>query len=102
MIPEALGRELHDRSTRGERLSGEEEVRLQEWYAQWDQKEQMMLKNPALNGNLRELRAQVATVLSQLVAVSQRIDSLAKENEALRQEVSTLYDQLHQRSTQSA
>lgn len=39
MVPDELGKQLHDRVTRGEALTAEEQAQLEDWYATQDRAE---------------------------------------------------------------
>ncbi len=43
MVSDNVGQRLHDRATRGESLSSEEQAQLNEWYAEQDRAEAKML-----------------------------------------------------------
>lgn len=92
-----IGLELHDRATRGEVLTSEEEEQLASWYAQQDAAESQYLSQSQTESLLVELQDQVKSTLAQLTTVSQRIQQVAHENETLRQEISLLQQQVAQR-----
>ncbi len=99
MNAELSVQELHDRITRGLSLSPAEQVRLAAWYVEQDEAEQLLLK-PAEKGNtIGVIQAQIRTVLTQLLTVTQRIQELNEQNESLRRETTMLKQQLAQRST---
>jgi hypothetical protein len=93
---------LHDRATRGERLSADEQAALETWYAQQDQAESQLLLAQAPPETLEHLRAQVATAAAQLETVSQRIREVLDQNEQTRHEIALLQRQLSQHSTDRA
>lgn len=94
MISDELGRQLHDQATRGEELTTTEKKQLENWYALQDSAESSLLKSASAEPNISELRTQVEVVLSQLSAVTQRIQQVAAENEMLRREIAALHQQL--------
>jgi hypothetical protein len=94
MVSDELGRELHDRATRGIPLSAHEQSALQEWYAHYDQCETATLAQAAPRGDLVKLRQDVDAALAQLQGVTHRVQVLAGENETLKQEIVTLQRQL--------
>ena len=47
MIPDEIGQKLHDRATRGETLTAEEQEQLRHWYAHHDQEEMAQLQRRA-------------------------------------------------------
>ena len=94
MISDELGIQLHDRVTRGEQLTNEEQKQLENWYALQDSHESSLLKSANSEPDVSELRAQVEIVLSQLTAITQRIQQVTAENEILRREIAVLHQQL--------
>ena len=94
MVSDELGRELHDRATRGMPLSAAEQAALQEWCALHDQRETATLAQAAPWGDLVKLRQDVDVALVQLQGVTHRVRVLAGENETLKQEIATLQRQL--------
>ena len=91
MMEDAVGRELHDRATRGLALAPEEQARLDEWYRQKDAEEARMLEASAAPAipPLETLREEVEAVLSRLTKVTERVEALSQENERLRRELET-------------
>jgi peptidoglycan hydrolase CwlO-like protein len=103
MVSDELGKQLHDRATRGKSLSTEEQAQLEAWYAVQDRVEMEELGMNATTKTAASLQIQIDAVLSQLTTVTQRIQKITEENEALRREIATLQRQLAQRtSPQSA
>jgi hypothetical protein len=96
MVSDELGLKLHDRATRGERLTAEEQAQLEAWYAAQDRAEmaQLGLIEPARD--LAALQAQVDLATAQVATISKRIQKLAAANAALRREVSMLRRRLAQ------
>ena len=89
-----LARQLHDRATRGELLSAEERALLDQWYARQDREESAALAATVPPASAAALQAQVDAALAQLVTATQRIQTLAAENEAVRKEIADLQRQL--------
>lgn len=103
MISDNLAKQLHDRATRGESLSAEEQAQLENWYAREDDAENKVLGLAATEKTLAPLHAQVDDALAQLMTVVRRIQEVATENESLRREIATLRRQLaHLLTPQSA
>jgi len=92
-----LGRQLHDRATRGDTLTKDEQEQLRRWYAEQDQEETALLASAVIPGDLAALQTQVQRVTAQVVAQAQRIQALAAENAQLRQEVAALHRLLSER-----
>jgi peptidoglycan hydrolase CwlO-like protein len=94
MISDELGIQLHERATRGEVLTTGEQKQLENWYALQDSAESSLLKSATAEPDVSELRSQVEVVLSQLTAITQRIQQVTLENEKLRREIAALHQQL--------
>jgi hypothetical protein len=96
MNPNERARQLHDKATRGALLAPAEQAQLQEWYARQDEQERTLLTQPA-SPTVPALQAQIDAAIAQLGAITQQIQRLAAENEAVRQEVAVLRRQLTDR-----
>ena len=87
MVSDELGKQLHDRATRGETLSAEEQRQLDIWYTAQDYAEMAMLTLDTATKTVTSLQTQVDSVLIQLGIVTKQIQEIAEENEVLRKEV---------------
>jgi histidinol dehydrogenase len=98
MVSDELGKQLHDRATRGEALSAQERASLETWYAAQDRVEMdaLDLTTPE---TVAILQAQVDSVLEQLETAARRIQELAQENDRLRGEIATLHRRLAQQAS---
>jgi septal ring factor EnvC (AmiA/AmiB activator) len=96
MISDKRGMQLHDRATMGELLTADEQVQLEDWYAQKDAEEAAMLGITNQPDQREQLRAQIQVGLAQIQAVTQSIRQVSEENEGLRQEIATLQQRLSQ------
>jgi len=94
MVSDDLAKQLHDRATRGELLSAEEQAQLENWYALQDSAESHALGMTAAEETAATLRSQVDAALVQLITVTKRVQEIAAENEALRREIIALRRQL--------
>lgn len=94
MISDDLGKVLHDRSTRGEALSDEEQLQLERWYEDQDNLESNILVTTPDEKTIAKLQAQIEVALNQLISITNRIQEVASENELLRQEINSLRHQL--------
>jgi len=94
MISDDLAKQLHDKATRDEPLSAEEQTQLEKWYALQDNAESKVLGLTAAEETLATLQAQVDAALAQLMTVTKRIQEIAAENETLRREITALRRQL--------
>lgn len=93
MVSDEVGLELHERATRGEQLSAEEQAQLEAWYAVQDEAEAALL-GPGEVREIDSLEAQVESAAAQLSSVTARIQQVMAENQALRREVAALRKQL--------
>ena len=94
MDRDEYGRQLHDRATRGEALTVEEQVALSVRYEEQDRTEAAVLAESHEGAALAALRTQVRAGVQQLRAVTQRIEELTEENDRLRQEIAASQRQL--------
>ncbi|MEK7142436.1 MAG: hypothetical protein AAB571_06205 [Chloroflexota bacterium] len=102
MITDAIGKQLHDRATRDEPLTAQEQTQLKEWYTTHDKAEMKLL---GLNESMitrMSLQEQVTAALEQLSAATKRLQELAEENETLRRENATLRQQVSRLVPQTA
>ena len=75
---------LHDRATRGELLSGEDQVRLNDWYKQRDVEELAQLNGDAASLTDRQLiQEQINATIVRIQSVTAQIQSTLDENESL-------------------
>lgn len=94
MSVDKIGKQLHDRQSRGETLTAEEQAQLTAWYVAQDAIEADLLQKPEMNTDLETLQRQVEAASVQLTAVTERIQQVTAENSALRQEITRLRKQL--------
>jgi hypothetical protein len=90
MTPEEAGQKLHDRATRGETLTAEEQELLRRWYTHHDQEEMAQLNAAPVPSPLADLQSRVQQATAQVVEQARRIETLTAENAQLRQEVASL------------
>ena len=64
MISDDLGQALHDRATRGEQLSDEEQGRLESWYEYQDNLESNILSTTAEEKTIAKLQSQIEVALT--------------------------------------
>jgi peptidoglycan hydrolase CwlO-like protein len=99
MVSDELGKQLHDRATRGEALSVEERAQLEDWYATQDRAEADQLGLTATAETVDSLQTQIDSALAQLATITRRIQEIAEENKALRREITALCRQLAQQDS---
>lgn len=98
---DAPARRLHDRATRGDVLTEAEQAHLEAWYEQQDREEETLLAQTATqpSATIQSLRSEVHTAGAWLLALTQRVQGQADENEALRGNITVLYQTvLYQRT----
>lgn len=86
--------ELHDRATRGLLLTDTEQIQLEAWYAQQDEVENHLLTSAETPQTIEVLQTQIKAALTQVAAMTQRIQELMRQNDELRREVANLKQQL--------
>ena len=94
-----IGKQLHDKASRGIALSADEQAHLEAWYATQDQAESQLLAITDAPQRLATLHVEVETALHQLQTVTQRIQELSSQNDAVRREIALLQRQLVHPST---
>ncbi len=94
-----VGERSHDRATRGVESTAEEQAQLNEWYVEQDRVEAAVLSRPTSAQPLDALHAQVDRVMVQLGDVTQRIQTLSAESDAVRKEIAELQRRLAAKST---
>lgn len=96
MISENTGKYLHDKAARGEVLSNEEQALLCEWYEIQDKTENELLNSVSVSSesSLQNLKTQIGTSLTELIAVTGRIQIIISENESLKRETAVLKNRL--------
>jgi len=95
MISENSGQSLHDKATRGDILTDNEQIMLSEWYESQDEIEAGMLGITVGYENTNQsLQKQIGTGLEKLMSVIQQIKRIITENEALKREIAVLQSQM--------
>ncbi len=70
MISDDFGKALHDRLTRGEQLSDEEQSQLESWYEYQDNLESNILGTTAEKKTIAKLQSQIEVALTQLTTIT--------------------------------
>ncbi len=91
-----LGPQLHDRATRGEALTPDEQKRLEAWYQAMDRAEAAELGQGEGAADA-ELAAQVDATLARIGTVTARLRELDSQIRALRRDNATLRSEVAQR-----
>jgi len=97
MAADEIGQKLHDRATRREALTTEEQEQLRLWYAHLDQEETTQLSAAPVPTLLSDLESRVEQVTGQVVVQAQHIELLTAENSRLRQEIAILQRSLSEK-----
>src|SRR5688500_18943608 len=88
------GQALHDKATRGEYLTSEEQRELEERYVQEDGIEAVVLDVTARDEVDTALQRQIDASLDQLQIVTRQIQEVSIENDAVRREIVELQQRL--------
>lgn len=99
MTPDDLGKQLHDRSIRGQTLTADEQSVLAEWYQRLDEDEARQFAAAQSVSRPDENRDDTDKLLAQLALSAQRLRVLSAENDQLRREIEELHRQLAQKRT---
>ncbi len=99
MVSDELGKQLHDRATRGDALSIEEQAQLATWYGEQDREEALMLQHDTSAESQTSLQTEIDRILHQITSAAQRIQDIARQNEVLRGEIARFRRQLLQQAT---
>lgn len=103
MTEEQTGPQLHDRATRGETLSEEEQTRLARWYHEEDEREVKRLGLDRPEGELPDLSVRIEASLVQIRSLTEQLHELSAQNDGLRRDILMLRREVAQRtSTQPA
>ena len=101
-----VGSTLHDRATRGETLTSQEQAALDAWYATQDSAEAVHLgfgsgTQKAVSGQIAEsgasadtLQRQIDMLLERIASVTTQVQLLMEQNSVLRQENRLLQQKL--------
>lgn len=89
---------LHDKATRGGKLSTAESADLETWYARQDLVEAQTLAIQRDEENPANLQKGIETALAQLGVVASHVQKTTAENQTLRQEIADLRRQLAQQT----
>ena len=82
VVDDEIGRQLHDRATRGEELSKEDHVLLDAWYEAQDRAEMKSLNLAATDeAKTIKLQKEIDSVLIQLRTATKRIQEITREKE---------------------
>lgn len=97
MIDDELGKQLHVRATLGEPVTEEEKTLLETWYEKQDAEERALLEKNYETLSIDELRKQVKEDWARIVALTQNIQELVSQNEAIKKENARLQELLAKR-----
>ena len=88
---------LHQLAVKGETLTAEEKVALQNWYENLDREEDSILNNSQAVQNTQILRENLNQTTKQIAKISREIETLVGQNEKLRKENQSLKNALESR-----
>jgi hypothetical protein len=89
MLTNQQAQSLHDRATRGEAVSAEEQADLEAWYAVQDENETVCLQL-GQSSAIPALRANLGSAEAELQTVSRKIHEITAENDSIRRDVVSL------------
>ena len=98
MLSDEIGRQLHDRSTRGKALTSVAHRSLEKWYDQQDNKDSRLLHR---DDDLRIeniLHKQIDPILIRISTAAEQIHKLTDENRVLRENIAKLQRQLPEKT----
>ncbi|MCG8348271.1 MAG: hypothetical protein MI924_10890 [Chloroflexales bacterium] len=93
---------LHDRASRGDSLTEEEQRTLQAWYDEQDTSETALINQPHPAESLFQLQEQMIQAARQLEAITQQITTTIATNNALRLEIARLQARVAQLTPEQA
>jgi serine phosphatase RsbU (regulator of sigma subunit) len=96
VIEDPVAQALHHKSTLGGTLTPEEQERLQQWYAKWDEEEAAMFARARERQRqiLDDLDTKIAEASARIIAETAKVQALEKENERLRDEIEVMKRQI--------
>lgn len=99
MVSDEVGLKLHDRATRGQTLTAEEQVLLQAWYDEKNREEAAQLNLSATTASVTELEEQVRKAEQQALELIRQNQAIAAQNEAIRANIALLRRKLEERTS---
>lgn len=102
MIADEKALQLHDRATRGEKLSSKEQMLLQEWYQKQDEAELEIMHSKTNGNTISSLADKIKDTLDEIANLTHRIQEISTENEEIRRENAMLRSQIAVRIKQPA
>ncbi len=98
-VNDDVEKKLHDRLTRGKKLSREEQALLNDWYKDQDREEMETLNRFTIRDlDIEAVQKEINTVLTQIRTTIEHIQEITKENSVLRQEIAAIQHQLIQKT----
>ena len=88
---------LHQRSVKGESLTANEQLDLQNWYENLDREEDLTLNDSDSVQDIKELRRNLTKITEQTMKVSREVKTLISQNEKTRSENQVLKKSLEAR-----
>ncbi len=88
--------DLHDRFSRGEPLSDDDQAILNTWYAEQDQAEQELFGRQPVDDTIQTMHQQIVQAAQHLAQITQQITATIATNDAIRKEIAILHTRLAQ------
>ncbi|MCI5149879.1 MAG: hypothetical protein D3916_10925 [Candidatus Electrothrix sp. MAN1_4] len=99
MSSDKIGRQLHDKATRGKALTSEEHEVLEKWYARHDNAESELLNRDHEPQAEHILHKQIDPILTRIGTTAEQIHNLTDENRMLKKNISKLQRQLAEKNS---
>ena len=99
MSSDKIGRQLHDKATRGKVLTPEEHELLEKWYSGHDNVESELLTRDNEPQAEHILHKQIDPILIRIGTTAEQIHKLTDENRMLKKNISKLQRQLAEKNS---
>jgi len=98
MLTDEVGKQLHDKATRGIKLTSKEEKLLEKWYDEQDNAESESLNLSVDLKTEHTLQKQIDLILIKIGDATDHIHKLTNENKLLRNDITNIHRQLSERT----
>lgn len=87
MVADKIGKKLHDKFTRGQKLTPEEHTQLEAWYSQLDAQEGKNLSGRTSDNTLElEFKKALESTYQKIAQLTKQLKETEQENDQLRAE----------------
>ncbi len=98
MLTDEVGKQLHDKATRGKTLTFKEHKLLERWYDEQDKAESKSLYLSVDVESEQTLQRQIELTLIKIESATDQIHKLANENQSLRNDITRIHRQLSEKT----